>query len=54
MWLNLVVHVFKVPGRFIQYRSYKNYPKTTFLPDLRRIDWEIVEKEPDIDTAVHT
>ena len=43
----------KAPGRSIQYRSYKNYSKANFVKELKEINWEIVENDPDINAAVN-
>ena len=43
----------KAPGRSIQYRSYKNYSKANFVNELKEINWETVENDPDINAAVN-
>ena len=43
----------KAPGRSIQYRAYKNYSKANFVNELKEINWETVENDPDINAAVN-
>ena len=43
----------KAPGRSIQCRSYKNYSKANFVNELKEINWETVENDPDINAAVN-
>ena len=43
----------KAPGRSIQCRSYKNYSKANFVNELKGINWETVENDPDINAAVN-
>ena len=44
----------KVPPRFIEYRSYKNYDKNLFLQDLSNVDWQPVYDFDDVNDAINT
>ena len=37
----------KVPGKTIEYRSFKNYSKDDFASYLKDVDWESVANEED-------
>ncbi len=42
----------KLPPRKIEYRSFKNYNKDSFVRDLLEVPWSIFESVDDIDDAV--
>ena len=43
----------RVPAKVIEYRSYKNYSEQSFISDLKQANFEIVNDEQDINTAIH-
>ena len=44
--------VLKAPPRTIEYRSYRNYDKESFITELKETDWGIVDAKGDVDSAV--
>ena len=43
----------RTPGRVIEYRSFKTYSKQSFLVDLEHVNFDLVDKEQDINVAVN-
>ena len=43
----------RTPGRVIEYRSFKTYSKQSFLLDLEHVNFDLVDKEQDINVAVN-
>ena len=44
--------VTKVSGKTIEYCSYKGYQKNGFIQELCQTDWNIVNNESDVESAV--
>ena len=45
--------VSKGPPRIIEYRSYRTYDKSAFVNDLKEVDWDMVIRSDNINSAVN-
>ena len=42
----------KLPPRTIEYRSYRNYSQSSFVNDLKNVDWNIIDIQENVNDAV--